>query len=55
MTLNSLSRTALGRTPQGKRNRERLKKTWHRTVERELKNRGLNFETAPRVAADRTW
>jgi hypothetical protein len=55
MPPNSLPRTALVWTPQGKRNRGRPKETWCRTVERELKNGELSLETAPREAADRTW
>ena len=53
MPSNSLPRTALRWTPQGKRKRGRPKETWRRTVERELKDRGLTLVTAPRAAADR--
>jgi hypothetical protein len=31
------------------------RETWHKTVERELKNSGLSFETVPREAADSAW
>jgi len=53
MAPDSLPRVALRWTPQGKRNRGRPKETWRRTVERELKNRGLTLQTAPATAADR--
>ena len=53
MQSDSLPRTALRWTPQGKRKRGRPKETWRRTVERELKCRGLSLATAPRTAADR--
>ena len=36
-----------------KKRRGRPKETWCRTVERELKERGLSLETAPWTAADR--
>ncbi|KAH3857350.1 hypothetical protein DPMN_099957 [Dreissena polymorpha] len=48
-----LPREALRWTQQGKRNRGRPKETWRRTVNRELKNRGLTLQTAPATAADR--
>ncbi|KAK3546988.1 hypothetical protein QTP86_007917 [Hemibagrus guttatus] len=53
MPPDSLPRIALRWTPQGKRNRGRPKETWRRTVEKDLKSRGLTLETAPRTAADR--
>lgn len=53
MPTSSITRTALGWTPQGKRNRGRPKETWRRTIERDLRNRGLTLQTAPRAAADR--
>jgi endonuclease/exonuclease/phosphatase family metal-dependent hydrolase len=53
MPPDSLPRVALRWTPQGKRNRGRPKETWRRTVERELKSRGLTLQTAPTIAADR--
>ena len=53
MTTDSLPRTALRWTPQGKRLKGRPKETWRRTVEKDLKTRGLTLETAPRIAADR--
>lgn len=34
--------------------RSRPKETWRRTVEQELKTRGLTLQTAPATAADRT-
>ena len=54
MPPNSLPRVALRWTPQGKRNRGRSRETWRRTVQKDLKTRGLTMETAPRVANDRT-
>ncbi|KAK3517624.1 hypothetical protein QTP70_013436 [Hemibagrus guttatus] len=53
MPPDSLPRIALRWTPQGKRNRGRPKETWRRTVEKDLKSRGLTLETAPKTAADR--
>ncbi|KAH3842875.1 hypothetical protein DPMN_116379 [Dreissena polymorpha] len=54
MLPNSLPRVALRWTPQGKRNREKAtEKMWRRTVEQELKNRGLTLQTAATTAADR--
>ena len=53
MPSTALPRTALRWTPQGRRNRGRPKETWRRTVEKELKSKGLSLETAPRTAADR--
>lgn len=52
-TSNSLLRTALHWTPQGTRNRGCPKETWHRTVLKDLKSKGLTLGTAPRIAADR--
>ena len=53
MPSNSLPRTALRWTPQGKRDRGRPRETWRRTIEKDLRNRGLTLDTAPRAAADR--
>ena len=53
MPPGSITRRALRWTPQGKRNRGRPRETWRRTVEKELKGKGLSLDTAPRVAADR--
>ena len=49
----SLIRRALRWTPQGQRKRGRPKETWRRTVEKDLKEKGLSLETAPRAATDR--
>ena len=53
MSPNSITRTAMRWTPQGKRKRGRPKETWRRTIQKDLKSRGLSFNTAPHVAADR--
>ena len=46
-----------GQPSDGPTNKKRLqgrpKETWRRTVERDLKARGLSLETAPRVATER--
>ncbi|KAL3868729.1 hypothetical protein ACJMK2_041499 [Sinanodonta woodiana] len=51
--IDSIPRVALRWTPQGKRNRGRPKETWRRTVDRDLKTRGLTLQTAPTIAADK--
>ncbi|GFS00152.1 hypothetical protein ElyMa_002808900 [Elysia marginata] len=43
----SLIRRALGWAPQGQRSIGRPKETWGRTVEKDLKERGLSLETPP--------
>ncbi|KAH3726194.1 hypothetical protein DPMN_052051 [Dreissena polymorpha] len=48
-----LPRVAMRWTPQGKRNGGQPRETWRRTVERELKNRGLTLQKASATAADR--
>ena len=53
MSADAIPRTALRWTPQGKRNRGRPKETWRRTMEKELKSKGLTLQTAARTAADR--
>jgi hypothetical protein len=53
MPPDSLPRVALRWTPRGKRNRGQPKETVRRTVQRELKNRGLTLQTAPATKADR--
>ena len=50
---NSLARVALRWTPQGKRKRGRPKITWRRSVEAELRDTGLTWETASKQAKDR--
>ena len=54
MPTTSHPRIALRWTPQGRRNRGRPRETWRRTIEKELKSRGLSLETAPTAAANRT-
>ncbi|GFS20059.1 endonuclease-reverse transcriptase [Elysia marginata] len=49
----SLIRRSQRWTTQGHIRRRRPKETWRRTVERDLKERGLSFETAPLTEADR--
>ena len=53
MPTNAIPKTALTWTPQGQRNRGRPKETWRRTMNKELKSRGLTMQTATRAAADR--
>ena len=53
MPANAIPKTALTWTPQGQRNRGRPKETWRRTMNKELKSRGLTMQTATRAAADR--
>ena len=40
--------------PTGRRNRGRPKETWRRTIDKDLKARGLTINTAPNIAADRS-
>lgn len=55
MDHNTHPRTALTWVPEGKRKRGRPRETWRRTVERELKMKGLkSWAEAASVAADRT-
>ena len=49
----SLARVALGWTPQGERKRGRPKITWKRSVEAELKDVGLTWETSIKQEKDR--
>ena len=53
MPHSSLPRTALHWTPQGKRSRGRPKETWRRSIEKELKSRGMTLGSALRIASDR--
>ena len=53
MSTQSIPRTALRWTPQGRRKRGRPKETWRRTIDKGLKARGLTINTAPNIAADR--
>jgi len=48
----SLAKTALYWTPEGKRRQGRLKTTWRRMVEAELQSRGKTLEQLSRVAED---
>ena len=51
---SSISRTALTWAPEGKRRRDRLRKTWRRTVEKERNQlRWHSWGTAATSAADR--
>jgi hypothetical protein len=53
---NSITRTALHWTPEGKRKRGRPKNTWRRTVEEEMKTMKNTWRTVEKVAKDRqTW
>ena len=54
MSTQSIPRTALRWTPLGRRNRGRPKETWRRTIDKDLKARGLTINTAPNIAADRS-
>jgi hypothetical protein len=53
MDPDSIPRTALRWTPQGKRKRGRPKTTWRRTVESELKELGITWGEAQKRAKDR--
>ena len=55
MDHHSHSRIALTWAPEGKRKRGRPRETWRRTVEREIKERGLrSWAEAATAAKDRT-
>ena len=53
MSTLSIPRTALRWTPQGRRDRGRPKETWRRTIDKDLKARGLTINTATKIAEDR--
>ncbi|KAI8517199.1 hypothetical protein Bbelb_057800 [Branchiostoma belcheri] len=53
MPSDSVTRTALRWTPQGRRLRGRPKETWRRTVEKEVRSHGFTLDEAPKMAADR--
>ena len=50
----SLAKTALYWTPEGKRRRGRPKTTWRRTVEAEMRNGGKTWGQLSRLAEDRS-
>lgn len=50
---NSITRTAIRWTPEGRRRRRRPK-TWRRTPEAELNNLGHSWDTIERLSTDRT-
>ena len=55
MDEHSHPRIALTWVPEGKRKRSRPRETWRRTVEREIKDRGLrSWAKAATAANDRT-
>ncbi len=53
MPEDSITKTALRWTPQGKRKRGRPKTTWRRTIQAELQELGLTWGEAERKAKDR--
>ena len=53
MSPGVLPKTALRWTADGKRRRGRPKETWRRTVEKDMKEGGLTFNTITKWAADR--
>ena len=53
MSTLSIPRTALRWTPQGRRDRGRPKETWRRTIDKDLKAKGLTINTATKIAEDR--
>ena len=53
MPADALPRVALSWTPQGRRRRGRPKETWRRSMDKELTEKGLTWETARRKASDR--
>ena len=50
---DSITRTALHWTPEGRRRRGRPKITWRRTVEKEMKDLGQTWGTVQRLAQSR--
>jgi len=53
MEKEAIPRTALRWTPEGKRKRGRPKETWRRTVEKELKEQHLTWESLNKETANR--
>ena len=51
---DSIVRTALHWTPDGKRKRGRPKMTWRRTVEGEMKDMGQTWGSLSKLAQDRS-
>ena len=53
MPSDSIPRTALRWTADGKRKRGRPRETWRRSVEKELKAEGMSWESVTKLAQDR--
>jgi hypothetical protein len=53
MSQNRIPSVALRWIPQGKRKQGRLKATWRRTIEKEIKAMGLTWGEAEVAALDR--
>ena len=53
MSPGAMPKTALRWTADGKRRRGRPKETWRRTVEKEMKECGLTWNTITKWATDR--
>lgn len=51
---NTIAKTALTWTPEGKRNRGRPKETWRRTITRELKEANISWKEAEKMSQDRS-
>jgi hypothetical protein len=49
----AIEKTALDRNPQGYRRRGRLKRTWQRTIEDEIRNTGRSRNEVKGIAGDR--
>jgi len=50
---SSITRQALKWNPQGKRSKGRLRNTWHRDTESELKEQGHNWYSAEKLVPNR--
>ncbi len=53
MERTAIPRVAMRWTPEGRRNRGRPRETWRRTVEREIREQGMTWETINTRAQDR--
>jgi len=53
MNVNRTPKTALRWTPPGKRKQGRPKNIWRRTITSELKEMGISWGEAQRIASDR--
>jgi hypothetical protein len=49
----AIEKTALDWNPQRYRRRDRPKRTWRRTIEDEIRNRGRSWNEVKRIAGDR--